>query len=49
MFLGAFAKLRRANITFVVVADCLSFCLSVYLLLVRMEQLGSHWTDSHEF
>jgi hypothetical protein len=33
-FLGAFAKLRRATISFVV--------------SVRKEQLGSHWTDFHE-
>ena len=30
-FLGAFAKLRKATISF-----------------VRVEQLGSHWTDFHE-
>ena len=36
--LGAFAKLRKATITFVV-----SVCLSV-----RMEQLGSHWTYFHK-
>ena len=40
MFLGAFAKLRRTNISF--------YVMSVCLLLVRMEQLGSHWTDFHE-
>ena len=34
-FLGAFAKLRKATISFV---------LSVRLS-VRMEQLGSHWTE----
>jgi hypothetical protein len=34
--LGAFAKLRKATFSFVI-------CLSV-----RMEQLGSHWTDFHE-
>jgi len=32
--LGAFAKLRKATISFV--------------MSVRMEQLGSHWTDFHE-
>ena len=37
-FLGAFAKLRKVTISFV-----MFFCLSV-----RMEQLGFHWTDSHE-
>jgi hypothetical protein len=37
-FLGAFAKLRKAIISFVV-----SVCLSV-----RVEQLGSHWKDFHE-
>jgi hypothetical protein len=36
--LGAFAKLRKATISFV---------LSVRPS-VRMEQLGSHWTDFHE-
>ena len=39
-FLRAFAKLRKVTITFVM---CLSVCLSV-----RMEQLGSHYTDFHE-
>jgi len=34
-FLGAFAKLRKATISFF-----MSSCPSV-----RMEQLGSHWTD----
>ena len=33
-FLGAFAKLRNATISFV--------------MSVRMEQLGSYWTDFHE-
>ena len=37
-FLGAFAKLRKATISSV-----MSVCPSV-----RMEQLGSHWTDFHE-
>ena len=37
-FLGAFAKLRKATISFV-----MSVCLSL-----RMEQLGSHWKDFHE-
>jgi hypothetical protein len=37
-FLGAFAKLRKATINFVV-----SVCLSV-----RMGQPDSHWTDVHE-
>jgi hypothetical protein len=36
--LGAFAKLRNVTISFV-----MSVCPSV-----RMEQLGSHWTDIHE-
>jgi hypothetical protein len=36
--LGSFAKLHNANIGFV-----MSTCPSV-----RMEQLGSHWTDFHE-
>jgi hypothetical protein len=37
-FLGAFAKLRKAAISFVM-SDRLS---------VRVEQLGSCWTDFHE-
>jgi hypothetical protein len=40
--LGAFAKLREASISFAM-SVCLSVCLSV-----RMEQLGSHWTDFHD-
>jgi len=38
LFLGAFAKLRKATISFV-----MSVCPSV-----RKEQLGSRWTDFHE-
>jgi hypothetical protein len=38
LFLGTFAKLRKATISFV-----MSVCLSV-----RMEQLCSHWMDFHE-
>jgi hypothetical protein len=37
-FLGAFVKLRKATISFV-----MSVCLSV-----RMQQLGSHWQDFDE-
>jgi hypothetical protein len=37
VFLGAFAKLRKATISFVM-------CVR---LSVRTEQLGSHWTDFH--
>jgi len=37
IFLGAFAKLRKETISFV-----MSVCLSV-----RMEQLGFHRTDYH--
>jgi hypothetical protein len=37
-FLGAFAKFRKATLSFF-----LSVCLSL-----RMEQLGSHWTDFDE-
>jgi hypothetical protein len=37
-FLGAFAELRKATISFVV-----SVRPSVHI-----EQLGSHWTDFHE-
>jgi len=40
--LGAFAKLRKATINFVI-------CLSVHLCLsVRIERLGSHCTDFPE-
>jgi len=35
-FLGTFAKVRKATISFVI------------RLSVRVEQLGSHWTDFHE-
>jgi len=42
VFLGAFAKLRKVTISFI-----MSICLSVPPS-VRMEQLGSHWTDFHE-
>ena len=35
---GAFAKLHRATISFVI-------CVRLH---VRMEKLGSHWTDFHE-
>jgi len=38
LFLGAFAKLLKATISFVVSVR----------LSVRMEQLGSHWADFHE-
>ena len=41
-FLGAFPKLRKATIIFV-----MSVCLSARLS-IRMEQLGSHRTDFHE-
>jgi hypothetical protein len=40
--LGTFAKLRKATISFVMSVQ-LSVCLSV-----RIEQLGSHWTDFHD-
>jgi hypothetical protein len=38
MFLGAFAKLRKATISFVMFVRP-SF---------RVQHLGSHWTDFHE-
>jgi hypothetical protein len=41
-FLGAFAKLRKATISFV-----MSIRLSVRPSF-SMEQHGSHWTDFHE-
>jgi hypothetical protein len=37
-FLNPFAKLRKASFSFVMPA----------YPYVRMEQLGSHWTDFHE-
>ena len=37
-FLGAFAKLKKSTISFVMYGR----------LSVRMEQLGSHWTNFHE-
>jgi hypothetical protein len=42
-FLVAFAKLRKATISFIMTA-CLSTRPSF-----RMKQLGAHWTDFHEF
>ena len=39
VFRGAFAKLRKATISFVISVRP----------SVRMERLGSHWTDFHEF
>ena len=41
LFLGACAKLRRTNIGFVMF-------VRMSVRPVRMEQLGSHWTDFHE-
>jgi len=41
LFWGVFAKLQKATIKFVM-SVCPSFRLSV-----RMEQLGSYWTNSH--
>jgi len=37
-FVGEFAKFKKSTTSFI-----MSVCLSV-----RMEQLGSHWTDFHE-
>ena len=42
LFLDAFANLGKTTFSFV-----LSVCLSVRPS-VRIEQLGSHWTDFHE-
>jgi hypothetical protein len=39
--LRAFAELRKATISFVV------FVCSSVLPSIRVEQLGSHWTDFH--
>jgi hypothetical protein len=50
LFLGAFEKLLKATISFVMFV-CLSVSLSVHpsvSLSVLMEQLGSHWTEFHE-
>jgi hypothetical protein len=38
LFLGTFSKLRKTTISFVVSVSP----------TIRMEQLGSHWTDCHE-
>jgi hypothetical protein len=43
--LGAFAKFRKATISYVMCAR-MSVRLSVRLS-VHMEQIGSHWTDFH--
>ena len=44
VFKGAFAKLQRAtNPLASVMSDCPSVRLSV-----RMEQLGTYWTDFHK-
>jgi hypothetical protein len=45
-FLDAFAELRKATVS-VVVSVCLDVRTSVRPS-VRMEQLGTHWTDFHE-
>jgi len=45
-FLSAFAKFWEATISFVI-SICLSVCPSARPS-VRMEELGSHWTDFHE-
>ena len=42
MFSGAFAKLRKAKVSFL-----MPVCSSVYLS-VGMEQLGYHWADFDE-
>ena len=42
VFLGAFSKLEKVTISFVVCFS-LSVCLSLH-----MERLGSYWTDLHE-
>ena len=42
LFLGRFAQLRKATISFVMYV-----CPNVRLS-VRIEQLGSYWTDFHE-
>jgi len=41
-FLGAFTKLRKATLSFIM-SVCLSFRPSVF-----MEQLSSHWTNFNE-
>jgi hypothetical protein len=47
LYLGAFAKLWKATISFVV-SVCLTVCLP-FLSCVRMEQLGCPWSDVSEF
>jgi hypothetical protein len=51
-FSGAFAKLRKATISFAMcICVCVCVCLSVCLpacLPGRMEHLSSDWTDFHE-
>jgi len=42
-FLGAFATLRKATISLVMSVVCPSIRQPA-----RMEELGSHWTESHE-
>jgi hypothetical protein len=37
MFLDAFTKLQKANVSFVMAAS----------LSIHMEKLSSHWTDVH--
>ena len=41
-FIGASVKLRKATVSYVM------FVRPYVRLSVRMEQLGSHWTDFHE-
>jgi hypothetical protein len=41
-FLGAFEKLRKATVSFIMLL-CLSVRPSVHI-----EELGSHWTDFYE-
>jgi hypothetical protein len=43
LFLGAFAKLQKAIVSFIMFAVCLSACLSG-----RMEHLSYHWMELHE-
>jgi hypothetical protein len=46
-FLGTFAKLQKRLLASSCLSVSQSACLPV-CLSVRMEQLGSHWTDFHE-
>ena len=47
LFLGAFTKLRKATINFVMTLCPSAVCFLSVCPSVGMEQLSSHWTDFH--